>query len=578
MPDTADTPLLLNPKTRDYAELDPASRRILRATIDFFEDNGKAWLKQQSRDRVWYTDFLDMIKKERVFAHLGTPAAYNEGDEDKHWNTARVTAWNEIAGFYGAQYWYAWGVSTLGLQIIFQSDNEKAKRNAAAELENGGIIGFGLSERTHGADIYSTDCLLSPDGSGGYVANGPKYYIGNGNVARMIPTFGRRTDVEGPDAYVWFIVDSQHPAYKLRGNVIDGQNFVSAYDLENYPISADDILHSGQPAFDAALNAVNVGKFNIGSVGIGIATHSFYETVNHAETKILFGHKVTDFPHVRQILTDSYTRLAAAKLYNERAVDYMRSASAQDRRYLLFDPIAKMKVTRQTERIMDDLLDVISARGFEKDTYFEMGATIIKAMPRLEGTAHVNMALVLKFIPNFLFNQSDSLPVISKRRDAADDTFLFHQGPAKGLSKITFAPWRPVYEEFAQLPNVARFLEQADGLGTLMTTAPPTGEQQTDLDFQLSVGELFTLVPYGQLILEEAKLRSMDTDLIDEIFGVFVRDYSAYAIALHGKTTSTEAQQQWALAQVRKPVRDDERTARIFDQIRGLAGTYEMNP
>ena len=581
MPDAVETPLLLNPKTRDYAELDPASRRILRATVDFFEDKGKAWLKQQSRDRVWYTDFLDMVKKERVFAHLGTPAAYNDGDEDKHWNTARVTAWNEVAGFYGAQYWYAWGVSTLGLQIIFQSDNEKAKCNAAAELENGGIIGFGLSERTHGADIYSTDCLLSPDGNGGYVVNGPKYYIGNGNVARMIPTFGRRTDVEGPDAYIWFIVDSQHPAYKLRGNVIDGQNFVSAYDLENYPIATDDILHTGQAAFDAALNAVNVGKFNIGSVGIGIATHSFYETINHAETKILFGHKVTDFPHVRQILTDSYTRLVAAKLYNERAVDYMRSASEQDRRYLLFDPIAKMKVTRQTERIMDDLLDVISARGFEKDTYFEMGAEIIKAMPRLEGTAHVNMALVLKFIPNYLFNQSDSLPLIDKRRDATDDAFLFRQGPAKGLSKITFAPWRPVYEEFAHLPNVARFLEQADGLGTMMTAAAPTGEQQNDLDFQLAVGELFTLLPYGQLILEEAKLRRMDeelSDLIDEIFGVFVRDYSAYAIALYGKTTSTEAQQQWALAQVRKPVRDDGRTARIFERVRALAGTYEMNP
>jgi acyl-CoA dehydrogenase len=199
-------------------------------------------------------------------------------------------------------------------------------------------------------------------------------------------------------------------------------------------------------------------------------------------------------------------------------------------------------------------------------------------MPRLEGTAHVNMALVLKFIPNFLFNQSDSLPVIEKRRDATDDTFLFHQGQAKGLSKIQFAPWRPVYEEFAHLPNVARFTEQADALGTLMTTAPPTGEQLTDLDFMLAVGELFTLVPYGQLILEEAKLRGADADLIDEIFGVFVRDFSAYAVALHGKTTSTEAQQQWALAQVRKPVRDDERTARIFEQVRALAGTYEMNP
>ena len=50
-----------------------------------------------------------------------------------------------------------------------------------------------------------------------------------------------------------------------------------------------------------------------------------------------------------------------------------------------------------------------------------------------------------------------------KRRDAADDSFLFHQGPAKGLSKIKFAPWRPVYEQFAYLPNVAGFLSRPTG-------------------------------------------------------------------------------------------------------------------
>ena len=55
----------------------------------------------------------------------------------------------------------------------------------------------------------------------------------------------------------------------------------------------------------------------------------------------------------------------------------------------------------------------------------------------------------------------------------------------------------------------------------------------------LTLGELFTLVVYGQLILEQAALTELPEDTIDQIFDVLVRDYSAYAVALHGRASST---------------------------------------
>jgi acyl-CoA dehydrogenase len=98
--------LLLNPRTYDPAHLDPESRRIMLATIEFFESRGKDVLKQHDRDRVWYGDFLDFVGRERIFATLLTPAAESGGDPDKRWDTARICAFNEITGFYGLAYWY----------------------------------------------------------------------------------------------------------------------------------------------------------------------------------------------------------------------------------------------------------------------------------------------------------------------------------------------------------------------------------------------------------------------------------------------------------------------------------------
>jgi acyl-CoA dehydrogenase len=209
--------------------------------------------------------------------------------------------------------------------------------------------------------------------------------------------------------------------------------------------------------------------------------------------------------------------------------------------------------------------------------YFEMAARDIRGLPKLEGTVHVNMALVLKFMAGYFFNQGSYEPV-PVRRDAADDEFLFEQGPAKGLGGIQFHDWRATYADFASVPNVGRFMEQAEGLVTLLTTAPPADAQQKDLDFLLTLGELFTLVVYGQLILEQSALADVGVDMIDQIFDVLVRDFSAYAVTLHGKASSTQAQQAWALEHVRKPVVDEERFGRVFAEVRGLAGAYEMRP
>src|SRR3954468_9700778 len=572
---TTATDLFFNPRTYDAAEFDEPTRQALLATIEWFEVRGKRKLKDDDHERVWYADFLEFVKRERIFASFLTPEAEGGGVAGKRWDTARICAFNEITGFYGLPYWYTWQVTILGLGPIWQSANTEAKARAARLLEEGAIFAFGLSEREHGADIYSTDMILTPEADGSFRATGEKYYIGNGNEAGMVSVFGRRADVEGPDGYVFFAADSKHGSYTLLKNVVNSQSYVSNFRLDDYPVTPADVLHTGKDAFYAALNTVNVGKFNLGFASTGICEHAFYEAVTHAHNRILYGNRVTDFPHVRQLLGDASGRLAAMKLFGERAIDYFRDASPEDRRYLLFNPITKMKVTTEGERVIDHLWDVIAAKGFEEDTFFEMAARDIRALPKLEGTVHVNMALVLKFMASYLFNPGDH-PATPQRRDAKDDEFLFRQGPAKGLGAIQFADWRKAYSEHAHIPNVARFAEQADGLTQLLQQAPPSEEQQKELGFLLTLGELFTLVVYGQLILEQAALSGQPDALVDAIFDVMVRDFSAYAVTLHGHPSATASQRAWVLENVREPAASSEDA--VWEQVEALAGAYEMAP
>ncbi len=563
--------ILLNPRNHERFYPDARSREIMQKTIAFFENKGLDQIKEDDRTFKWYKDFLEFQKRERLFATLLTPAGY--GGEDCRWDTWRNCEFNEILGFYGLHYWYTWQVSILGLGPIWMAENEALKQRAANLLEDGAIFAFGLSEKEHGADVYSTEMRLDPDGAGGYKAKGSKYYIGNGNEAEMVSVFGKMGDTGD---YVFFNANYHHKKYELIKNVVNSQSYVSEFALHDYPIPESEILSRGQYAWDCALNTVNIGKYNLGWASIGICTHAMYEAIRHAANRTLYGMKVTDFPHVKQLFTDAYARLVAMKLFALRAADYMRVASPEDRRYLLYNPAVKMKVTTQGEEVINLMWDVIAAKGFEKDMYFEMAARDIRALPKLEGTVHVNIALIIKFMPNYFFNPGE-FPEVPQQNAARNDDFLFSQGPTRGLGGIQFHDYTAAYDNY-DLPNVSIFKQQIALLKESLMAAPPSKEQQKDIDLLLSMGELFTLVVYGQLILENARIYDIGDDLVDQIFDFMVRDFSKFALQVLGKPSSTPEQVEYCRKMIMKPDFDPARYNRVWsEQVLPLRDAYEMS-
>jgi len=560
---------LINPQTYRGQRPDPQTNDMMSAVIDWFENKGLKSIKQDWHEKTWNYDFVAFMKSEQVLATLMTPAGYGD---NAHWDTLRNVEFAEISAFYGITYWYTFQVSMLGLGPIFNGDNEAVKQRAAALLKEGRVFAFGLSEKEHGADIYSSEMRLVPQADGSYLASGSKYYIGNGNEAALVSVFGKNPQT---GEYVFFVVDSQHEKYECVKNTVNAQNYVAEFRLHDYPISEQDILSTGQKAWDDMLNTINYCKFNLGFGSIGLATHAFYEAINHAANRSLYGKQVTDFPQVKRLFTDAYCRLVAMRMFSYRAVDYLRCASREDRRYLLFNPMVKMKVTMQGERVVADLWDVIAARGFENEPFFEVAAVEIGSLPKLEGTTHVNMALIVKFLKNYLFNPAE-FPEVPQRNDLADDTFLFNQGPTRGLGEVRFHDYKLAYSEF-DLPNIEVFKQQVELFRKWLLKAGPGKEQVRDIDYMLSVGELFSLVVYGQLILEKAQMEKTDPALLNQIFDVFVRDFSIYATTLHGKPGNSAEQQALILQLVKAPVADAQAFDAVWrERVFSLNGAYEL--
>ena len=192
---------------------------------------------------------------------------------------------------------------------------------------------------------------------------------------------------------------------------------------------------------------------------------------------------------------------------------------------------------------------------------------------RLEGTAHVNMALVLKFIPKYFFGNVE-YPEIGIVSEMKEDDNIFRQ-TIGGLAKVPFPDYRKAYES-VDLPNVKRFLEIVEKFREMLAKDAPDPSLMKNMDYMLNYGEIFTMIVYAQLVLEGAKLNDVEDELIDQMFALFIRDVNKFALTQANNYENTEIQRDY-LTQIalRGPVVDKEKDFRFWQEyVQVLDGCY----
>ena len=226
--------------------------------------------------------------------------------------------------------------------------------------------------------------------------------------------------------------------------------------------------------------------------------------------------------------------------------------------------------------MMDMILDSVTAKGFEQDTYIESAIRDVGMFQRLEGTAHINIGLVVKFLQNYFFNPVDA-PVIPRRDDPNDDSYIFQQQTG-GLAKVFFPDYKLAYEG-VDLPNVNIFKSQLELFKEFMENAAPSSDQAANIDYMLPLGEIFSLIVYAQLVLENCKIYKVEDDLVDQIFNLLVRDFSQFVLTQITDAVNSDEQEKYFREMLKKPAIDPEREIRLWnDHVSVLNGAYTMNP
>ena len=79
----------------------------------------------------------------------------------------------------------------------------------------------------------------------------------------------------------------------------------------------------------------------------------------------------------------------------------------------------------------------------------------------------------------------------------------------------------------------------------MIEKAGPDKAQDMDPSWSLPIGEMFSIVVYGQLILEQAKFDEVDQDIINQIFDFMIRDFAHFALQIYGNHGSHDTQREY---------------------------------
>ena len=221
--------------------------------------------------------------------------------------------------------------------------------------------------------------------------------------------------------------------------------------------------------------------------------------------------------------------------------------------------------------------DVIAAKGFEKDMYFESAGARHPGAAEARGNRARQHRADRQVHGRTTSSTRSRCPRSARRDDDANDDFLFDQGPTRGLGKIKFHDYRPAFE------RVRPSAERGDVHASRSRSSASCCHRHTDRGpaarhrLPARARPAVRADRLRELALENAPVYSIPDELVDEIFGVFVRDFSQYALDLHGKAATSHAQADLCLGMLRRPVADEDRYAAVWQQVQALDGAYAMN-
>jgi alkylation response protein AidB-like acyl-CoA dehydrogenase len=284
--------------------------------------------------------------------------------------------------------------NTLVINALLRWGSDDIKQRYLTRLAADTVGAYALSEAGAGSDAFALTTRAKEDGDG-YVLNGRKLWITNGNEADVFLVFATVNPEAGYRGITGFLVDRGAKGFTI-GKKEDklGIRASSTCELilEDCRVPKADILGEVGKGYKTAIETLNEGRIGIGAQMLGLARGALDHTVQYTKERKQFGKAIAEFQGVQFQLARAAIEIETARLTVYNAAR-LRDAGKP---FLTEAAICKVVASEVAESVSSLAVNLFGGNGFVKEYPVEKLFRDAKIGQIYEGTTNLQLQTIAK--------------------------------------------------------------------------------------------------------------------------------------------------------------------------------------
>ena len=284
----------------------------------------------------------------------------------------------------------------LVARCILDHGTEEQRTRWLPRLARGEWLGaYALTEEGAGSDAAALATTAREDGDG-YVLDGEKIWITNGNVAGLLLVYATVDRSLGHRGVTAFVLEPgaaglerlPMPGVELGHRGADHARLV----LRGVRVPKGNVLGPVGGGFKAAMGALDHGRLGVAAGAVGLHRACLEAVVAFARSRRQFGKRIGDFQMVQERIADMAVELEAARLLVFRAA----LAGAGGARRSGAVAAAKLFATEAAQRAASEAVLLLGSRGYSSENPVERHYRDAQGLRIYEGTSLVQRIILAR--------------------------------------------------------------------------------------------------------------------------------------------------------------------------------------
>ena len=290
---------------------------------------------------------------------------------------------------------FSFAMQGLGTGPITLFGSDALKRRYLPDVAAGRrIAAFAISESGAGSDVGAMETVARRDGSG-FILDGEKMWISNAGIADHYVVFakveeGKQRD--GERRYVALVVDADDAGLSVPERIdVSAPHPLGTVRFEGSRVSADRVVGEAGAGLRVALATLDLFRPTVGAAALGLARRAMDEACAWVAEREVFGKALAEHQMTQARLAEMAVRIDASALLVYRAA-WTRDTTG--RRTTREAAMAKLHATESAQRVIDDAIQLLGARGVRKGAVVERLYREIRALRIYEGTSEIQKIVI----------------------------------------------------------------------------------------------------------------------------------------------------------------------------------------